>query len=46
VKKLKPHTPETMKEAFEKGLKFMLRLDDSNMVCMAGICYVNTPLLS
>ena len=35
-----------MKEAFEKGLKFMSRLDNSNMVCMAGICYVNTPLLS
>jgi len=42
VKKLNPNT-ETMKGPFEKGLKFMSRLDNSNMVCMAGICYGNTP---
>ena len=32
-----------MKEAFEKGLKLMSRLHNNNMVCMAGVCYGNTP---
>jgi len=37
--------PRDTKEAFEKGLKFMSRLDNNNMVCMAGICYGNTPYI-
>ena len=33
---IKPNTPESMKEAFEKGLKFMSRLDNNNIVFMHG----------
>lgn len=38
VKKLKPDADEITKEAFEKEIKFMSRLNDKNVVRLLGIC--------
>ena len=45
VKKLKPNAPNTTKEAFEKEVKFMARLDNSNVIRMLGVCYGDTPFI-
>ena len=45
VKKLKPNASESTKEAFEKEVKFMARLDNRNVICMLGVCYQDTPFI-
>ena len=45
VKKLKPNAPKTTKEAFEKEVKFMARLDNRNVIRMLGVCYEVTPFI-
>jgi len=45
VKKLKPNAPKTTKEAFEKEVKFMSRLDNNNVIRMLGVCYEDTPFI-
>ena len=45
VKKLKPNAPNTTKEAFEKEVKFMARLDNRNVIRMLGVCYRDTPFI-
>ena len=45
IKKLKPNAPETTKETFEKEVKFMARLDNSNVIHMLGVCYGDTPFI-
>ena len=38
IKKLKPDADQTVKEAFEKEIKFMSRLNHDNVVRLLGIC--------
>ena len=45
VKKLTPNAPETTKENFEKEVKFMSRLDNSNVIRMLGVCYNDIPFI-
>ena len=45
VKTLKPHAPSTTKEAFEKEINFMLRLNDRNVIRILGVCYEDTPFI-
>ena len=45
VKTLKPGAPSTTKEAFEKEVNFMSRLNDRNVICILGVCYENTPFI-
>ena len=45
VKKLKPDAPSTTKDAFEKEVNFMTRLNDKNIICILGVCYEDTPFI-
>ena len=45
VKKLKRNAPKTTKEAFEKEVKFMSKLNDKNVIRMLGVCYEDTPFI-
>ena len=45
VKKLKSGAPSTTKEAFEKEVNFMSRLDDSNVIRILGVCHEDTPFI-
>ena len=45
VKKLKPDAPSITKEAFEKEINFMSRLNDRNVIRMLGVCYEDTPFI-
>ena len=39
------NAPKTTKEAFEKEVKFMARLDNRNVIRMLGVCYEVTPFI-
>ena len=45
VKKLKSDGPSTTKDAFEKEVNFMTRLNDKNVIRMLGVCYQDTPFI-
>ena len=45
VKKLKSDAPNATKEAFEKEINFMSRLNDKNVICILGVCYEDTPFI-
>ena len=45
VKTLKPGAPSTTKEAFEKEVNFMSRLNDGNVIRMIGVCREDTPFI-
>ena len=45
VKKLKSRAPSTTKEAFEKEVNFMSRLNDKNVIRMLGVCREDTPFI-
>ena len=45
VKTLKSDAPSTTKEAFEKEVNFMSRLDDKNVIRILGVCYEDTPFI-
>ena len=45
VKTLKPRAPSTTKEAFEKEVNFMSRLNDRNVIRMIGVCREDTPFI-
>ena len=45
VKTLKSRAPSTTKEAFEKEVNFMSRLNDRNVIRMLGVCHEDTPFI-
>ena len=45
VKTLKSGTPSTTKEAFEKEVNFMSRLNDRNVICILAVCHEDTPFI-
>ena len=45
VKKLKSNAPNATKDAFEKEVKFMSRLNDRNVIRILGVCYEDTPFI-
>ena len=45
IKRLKPDADEGIKEAFEKEIKFMSRLNHKNIVRLLGICPYGTPFI-
>ena len=45
VKTLKSRAPSTTKEAFEKEVNFMSRLNDRNVIRMLGVCREDTPFI-
>ena len=45
VKKLKSDAPNATKEAFEKEVNVMSRLDDKNVIRILGVCYEDTPFI-
>ena len=45
VKTLKSRAPSTTKEAFEKEVNFMSRLNDRNIIRILGVCYEDTPFI-
>ena len=45
VKTLKPHAPSTTKEAFEKEVNFMSRLNDRNVIRILAVCREDTPFI-
>ena len=45
AKTLKPHASSTTKEAFEKEVDFMSRLNDRNVTRILGVCYEDTPFI-
>ena len=45
VKTLKSDAPSTTKEAFEKEVDFMSRLNDKNVIRILGVCYEDTPFI-
>ena len=45
VKTLKSGAPSTTKEAFEKEVNFMSRLNDRNVIRILGVCYEDTPFI-
>ena len=45
VKTLKSGAPSTTKEAFEKEVNFMSRLNDRNIIRILGVCYEDTPFI-
>ena len=45
VKTLKPRAPSTTKEAFEKEVNLMSRLNDRNVIRMIGVCREDTPFI-
>ena len=45
VEKLKSDAPNATKEAFEKEVNFMSRLNDKNVIRILGVCYEDTPFI-
>ena len=45
VKKLKLDAPNATKEAFEKEVDFMSRLNNKNVIRIIGVCYEDTPFI-
>ena len=45
VKKLKSDAPNATKEAFEKEVNFMTRLNDKNIIRILGVCYEEPPFI-
>ena len=45
VKKLKSDAPNATKDAFEKEVNFMSRLNDKNVICILGVCREETPFI-
>ena len=45
VKTLKSGAPSTTKEAFEKEVNFMSRLNDRNVICILAVCREGTPFI-
>ena len=45
VKKLKSGAPSTTKEAFEKEVNFMSRLNDRNVIQILGVCNEDAPFI-
>ena len=45
MKKLKSDAPNATKEAFEKEVNFMSRLNDKNVIRILGVCYEDTPFI-
>ena len=45
VKKLESHAPNATKEAFKKGVNFMSRLTDKNVIRILAVCYEDTPFI-
>ena len=45
VKTLKSGAPSTTKEAFEKEVNFMSRMNDRNVIRILGVCYEDTPFI-
>ena len=45
VKKLKSRAPNATKEAFEKEVNFMSRLNDRNIIRILGVCHEETPFI-
>ena len=45
VKKLKSDAPNATKEAFEKEINFMSKLNDKNIIRILGVCYEDTPFI-
>ena len=45
VKKLKSDAPNATKEAFEKEVNFMSRLNNKNVIRILGVCYEDTPFI-
>ena len=45
VKKLKSDAPNATKEAFEKEINFMSKLNDKNVIQILGVCYEDTPFI-
>ena len=45
VKKLKSNAPNATKDAFEKEVKFMSRLNDRNVIRILGVCYEDAPFI-
>ena len=45
VKKLKSDAPNATKEAFEKEVNFMSKLNDKNVIRILGVCYEDTPFI-
>ena len=45
VKKLKPKAQSSVRESFEKEIKFMSRLKDENIVCLLAICTSGSPFI-
>ena len=45
VKTLKSGAPSTTKEAFEKEVNFMSRLNDKNVIRILGVCHEDTPFI-
>ena len=45
LKKLKPNAERPVKEAFEKEIKFMSRLNHDNVVRLLGICSSSNPFI-
>ena len=45
VKKLKSDAPSSTKDAFEKEVNFMARLNDKNIIRILGVCYEDTPFI-
>ena len=45
VKKLKSDAPNAKKEAFEKEVNFMSRLNDKNVIRILGVCCEETPFI-
>ena len=45
VKKLKSDAPNATKEAFEKEINFMSKLNDKHVIHILGVCYEDTPFI-
>ena len=45
VKKLKPRAKSSVREAFEKEIKFMSRLKDDNIVRLLAVCSSDSPFI-
>ena len=45
VKTLKSDAPSTTKEAFEKEVNFMSRMNDKNVIRILGVCYEDIPFI-
>ena len=45
VKKLKSDAPNATKEAFEKEINFMSKLNDKNIIRILGVCYEDAPFI-